>query len=411
MPLLDVSSLMGGAPAAAITACGAKRLTSKSMTGSSDGMLPTAAPPTPTSDDDPTDAEDNDADADADTYDEADQARHPLPAFLTRPANAAVVADAKDDLAWADVTPPLALLEMPETFAVQDDGHGHGNDGHDDKGKGKGKASTAAAADVPELLRELVVSSVDSLRAQVAAARADRADRVDRAAKAKAAAAEAAKAAAAEVAVAAAAVAAEMNRRRASLNATLPPLPAGPEKGKARDNATRHLERVSSLRIAAAGASAAAANGKRPSRRQLLASRLLRHVHVRTGSSSSSSTAGPTDERGESSAAGAAAGAAERRQMALLAGSASGSGGGGSSRRDLWPFLPPPITVVRPASAAIALAVATEPGTAAIPQERRSAMLMALVMKDMEKKKEPVPPATMCVSFPYLFSGACPLTL
>ncbi|ERS95712.1 hypothetical protein HMPREF1624_07787 [Sporothrix schenckii ATCC 58251] len=351
-----------------------------------------------------TETEKDDPAADyADTDDEVDV---PLPLFLVRDGQAddllGTVAD-EDDLAWADVAPPTALSEIP---------------------------ALPGGAEVPELLREIVSSSLESVQAQLAVAVTEKAERD----KVKAAEAEAAAAARAE----------EKRRRQEQLEKERREA-AARSKGKARDTATRHMPDPIDLRPPPPVTPAL----PKKSKRHMFASRMLRHVHVLGGSS----------DRGESSAAGAAAAAeaaqaaaaraalqrayeqAQLRQFGEGEGLGAGVGVANSTNSSVSATSGKPIkslsnrisrsstrarqqayeqamlrtlegssSIATPAAftavgitdddATTAPSPTTNlPASAPLPTQRRAAMLLAMVRKDMEKQKEPAPPPTIeCIS-------------
>lgn len=378
--------------------------TSLASNSNSNDSSSTLAPPTPGSNqssdssDDGSDESDNDPADYADTDDEEDV---PLPLFLVHDGQAdgtlGVIAD-EDDLAWADVPPPASLTEM---------------------------LALPGGADVPELLREIVASSLESVQAQLAVAVSEKADRD----KVKATEAEAA-----------AAARAEEKRRRQEEREKAAREAATLSKGKVRDTATRHMPDPVDFRPPPPNPATPAGLVKK-SRRHLFASRVLRHVHVLGGSS----------ERGESSAAGAAAAAEaaqaaaaraalqrayEQAQLRRLEGVTGGSAGGGSGRPAITrkPVQTPAGNVAgsstmtrqqayeqamlraleggaSSSTATTTTEIATTtaaplPGTAPVPTQSRAAMLLAKVRKDMEKKKEPVAPATMYVPHAPYYTNA-----
>ncbi|KAL1895859.1 hypothetical protein Sste5346_004956 [Sporothrix stenoceras] len=374
-----------------------------SLGSNSNDSSSTLAPPTPgtsPSDGNTSSSDESEDDPVGDYADTDDEAEVPLPLFLVRDGQAddvlGTVAD-EDDLAWADVSPPAALteiLQLPE------------------------------GGDIPELLREIVASSLESVQAQLAVAVTEKAER----GKVKAAEAEAAAAARAE----------EKRRRQEQLERERKEM-AALAKGKARDTATRHIPDPVEHRPPVQ----TAVGPVKKSRRHMFASRMLRHVHI-LGSSNG--------ERGESSAAGAAA-AAEAAQAAQAraalqrayeqaqlrsfdnVGSSSSSSSkpvitrkpvkkladkmAGPSRQQAYEqamlralegtassstATPAAFTAVGvvgtdASTASTTTTTTTLPGTQPIPTQRRAAMLLAMVRKDMEKKKEPVLPATIeCIS-------------
>ncbi|CAK7205945.1 hypothetical protein SEUCBS139899_008725 [Sporothrix eucalyptigena] len=386
---IDVSSLLGPdlTPSATTTTTTGTR---SSLVSNDTGS--TAAPPTPTTENDDTET-DGEEDVEGDTDDEENLA---VPGFLIRDPEGDPPADNVGyDLAWADVPPPAALRDV--------------------------------ADDVPEILREIIASSIESVQAQLAVqvtAQAEReAEEKRQRDEAEAKAKEAAK------------QKAEEERQKLLLQMEQQEKQVVVDKGKARDTATRHILEPEPLPPAVVKKS-----------RRHFASRMLRHVHVLGGSS----------DKGESSAAGAAA-AAEAAQAAAArlalqrayeeamlrryegtpassssktaASSSKGSAeamlnkyeagtvGVGPSRTGMAAMqraYEEPVlrssangqkvtkmnsTTPPDGALTVSPAVATEPGTAPIPTQRRAAMLLAMVRKDLEKKKAPVPPATIeCIS-------------
>ncbi|KIH90910.1 hypothetical protein SPBR_00093 [Sporothrix brasiliensis 5110] len=424
----DVSTLLGPDLSRPGTKGSSSRIRT-SLTSNNNDSASTLAPPTPGStpsdgrgsfDTDRTSEDGSERDCDtetetekddpaADYADTDDEVDVPLPLFLVRDGQAddllGTVAD-EDDLAWADVAPPTALSEIP---------------------------ALPGGAEVPELLREIVSSSLESVQAQLAVAVAEKAERD----KVKAAEAEAAAAARAE----------EKRRRQEQLEKERRAA-AALSKGKARDTATRHMPEPIDLRPPPPVTPAL----PKKSKRHMFASRMLRHVHVLGGSS----------DRGESSAAGAAA-AAEAAQAAQAAaaraalqrayeqaqlrqfgeGDGLGAGAGVANRTNssvsatsgkpikrlsnkmarsstrtrqqayeqaMLRTLEGSSSIATPAAfTAVGITdddattapspTTTLPATAPLPTQRRAAMLLAMVRKDMEKQKEPAPPPTIeCIS-------------
>lgn len=405
---MDVSTLLGpdlfktktGSSSRDSLSTNSRHRPSTSLGSNSNDSSSTLAPPTPgtlpsdgsgsseTASDDSSSGDEEDPAADyADTDDEADI---PLPLFLVRDGQAddvlGTVAD-EDDLAWADVPPPSSLTEIP---------------------------SLPGGGDVPELLREIVASSLESVQAQLAVAVAEKTER-DRQKAAEAAAAAAARAEAKRQKQ----EQLEKERREAAALA----------KGKARDTATRHIPDPIEHRPSAVQPTTGPI---KKSRRHMFASRVLRHVHI---------LGGANNERGESSAAGAAAAAeaaqaAEARaalqrayEQAQMRAFGDTTSSGSSSSKPVITRKPvkkladkvagPPrqqayeqamlralegtassstaevVTETASTTTTTAPPATTLPSTQPIPTQRRAAMLLAMVRKDMEKKKEPVPPATM----------------
>ncbi|CAK7210873.1 hypothetical protein SBRCBS47491_000925 [Sporothrix bragantina] len=391
-PEIDVSSLLGPdlTPTATnMTATTVTTATTTTTTATTTGTRSslvsndtgsTAAPATPATENDSPETE-SDEDENYDTDDE-DVA---LPGFLE-----GVEGDNNDegyDLKWANVEPPAALRNVDN------------NDGPE-------------MPEIPEILREIVVSSIESVQAQLVVEVAAQAERDAAAAQARAEAEAAAKEAAQ--------AAAEARRQQQILMMEQQEKQVAVDKGKEKDTATRHIPEADPIPVSAR---------VKPSRRHF-ASRMLRHVHVLGGGS----------QNGESSSAGAAA--AEAAAAAKAAKAAKHAAQRAYEEAMLRRFEGPSVTTAKAgpsksspsiagpsnqatlqrayeeamlrsleggassssstapaASSSSSPAVTMTMGTAPIPNQRRAAMLLAMVRKDMEKKKEPVPPATIeCIS-------------
>lgn len=331
----------------------------------SNDTVSTATPATPATENDELGSE-SDQDEDYDTANEDNE--------MTA-ANLAESSNTPDDrvyhsLEWANVEPPAALRDVDES---------------DDT--------------LPELLCQIIVSSIESVQSQLAVKVAEQAER-DAAAAAARAHAEA-EAAAKEAALAEA----EAIRRQQESSMELQESPVIYGKGKGREMPTFTEADLTQ-----------APEGTKPARRHF-ASRVLRHVHKFSSSSGGgeSSTFGAGSEAAAAKAAAKAANAARLARQkayeeAMLRRFETGSSApiraeAGPSKattlqqpyeqamlRDLEGGAATSQTIPTKAESTSSTATGvSDVDVTLLPAQRRAAMLLAIV------RKEPVPPATMYV--------------
>ncbi|CAK7269706.1 hypothetical protein SEPCBS119000_003707 [Sporothrix epigloea] len=262
-------------------------------------------------------------------------------------------------LEWAHVDPPTVLRDIDES---------------DDK--------------IPEILREIVISSIESVQSQLAIKVAERNEQ-----EAAAAAAAAAKAhAEAEAAAEASLVAAEVIRHQQSRSMELQEPPSFVDKGKGRD--------ISAQPFTEPDPATAWATAK-PARRHF-ASRVLRHVHKLSGGGGEGSSTGAAIEAAEAKAAAKAAKAARlARQKAYEEAmlrqfepnsSASAKAEAGPSKAATLQRAyeeASQTTATKTTSISSMASGALEVDAALASSQRRAAMLFAIV------RKEHNPPATI----------------